>query len=1496
MLFILNKSYEVVGTLNSKGDLSKITTYFDDKYTQDLATGAETFQFSVAANSIQAQHLVSGNFVAFKENGEFKLFNIINIEETHEEIFMKEVYCEMASIELINKIVRPMEVLNSSLRKFLESILEDTEWQLGKMDIGFTQVYDFKVTDYKSVYELIQEYAVGTYGAEISYRVEIENGVVVGKYIDCYAERGKDNGFRFYYGSNLSSVVKTVDSSNLATALIGVGKNGLTFKSVEAPDKPLNSDFIANETAFEQWNINGNHIFGVHNADTESPQELLRLTRIALEERANPQIKYEMKAELLGKNVGIGDTVYVVDHEFNPPLHLNARVNQLITSKTDPNSNEVVLANFKEVNSNITEEMRSLASQLEGYVDSQFPIGGDKIQDGAIGKQQFSKEYHTELIADAVYASLVETEELIAGKADIGDLTAINAKIENLKAEKADITELHAQKAEIEELVATKADIGQLNATNAQIENLKANKADISDLHATNATIGELQANKADIGELNAVKGEITHLKSEVAEIGVIKGDVADIEHILAGNITADNIQTGAITAGSGIIADGAIGNAQISSIDAGKISAGKIDTSKVEVVGTDGHLRIRGNRLQVFNGIGNQAKERVSLGDVNGNGSIYGLRVRGADGTTILLDENGVTSEGITDGSITNDKISDNAEIDGAKLNINSVITKINEDGSETINGTKIEVDGTTLNTKLSTITNKQTEDSEKISQAQSQITANTNAIKLKVDEQTYTENKKDMTSKLEKNTSEISAMKGQIALKVEQADIENAKNEMEGTIDTKVNSAKAEIKATTDKISQNVSNLSQTVSNKADGSTVTAINNKVTSLETSVNGISGKVTNLEKTTTTLGTQVSDAQDTADSAINKANNAQSTANSANSTANANKSNITNLQGEVNTVKSDIASLEVTTSGISQKVSSVESTTATLTTKVTNAQNTANQAKTDASNANSNATNALNKANSASTLADSKAKVFTSTPTTPYKVGDIWTAGPSGDLMKCKTARASGSYVASDWEKASKYTDDTKANAVDGKVNTLQGEVNTVKSNVATLDVNLQGITQRVSSTESTTSTLTSKVNTAQNTADSANSKIDSLKLGSMNIYPNSNFKNNIETYEVTTDTTISYYGGEVDNNSSRVKGRMMRVYSSTGGDRFITDKSLMFVESGQQYTVSFDYFTSERVTGSSSYLYFYDANEKLLTNGQFLNLGITSAGGRTFRRLVKTFTVPSSAKYCRIRYGFICDGACWMTVDGVSIVKGNKDIGWSPSPEDINSAITTVDTKVETTNNKVASIETNLNSITTRVGTVETNQTTVNGKVSSLETRMSTAESKITETAITNTVKKNFYTKSETDSQITSKGYQTASQVQQTVNQLEVKFSSSGGYNLIYNGNFERGLEHWALTTAAQGYIWVKRNENGSPNNPLELFMQGVLDNEHRYAVQGFDWTSNEALTLSWYQWTSANGEDGSNVYRGTQITIGYTDGSNSWHTSGNQTELDVWLMLEKE
>ena len=79
---------------------------------------------------------------------------------------------------------------------------------------------------------------------------------------------------------------------------------------------------------------------------------------------------------------------------------------------------------------------------------------------------------------------------------------------------------------------------------------------------------------------------------------------------------------------------------------------------------------------------------------------------------------------------------------------------------------------------------------------------------------------------------------------------------------------------------------------------------------------------------------------------------------------------------------------------------------------------------------------ALADAAAAQATANSKKRVFVSQPTTPYEVGDLWVQGTSGDIMRCSTARASGSYTASDWVKASKYTDDTALNSFKTTYNT----------------------------------------------------------------------------------------------------------------------------------------------------------------------------------------------------------------------------------------------------------------------------------------------------------------------------------------------------------------------------------------------------------------------------------------------------------------------------
>lgn len=84
---------------------------------------------------------------------------------------------------------------------------------------------------------------------------------------------------------------------------------------------------------------------------------------------------------------------------------------------------------------------------------------------------------------------------------------------------------------------------------------------------------------------------------------------------------------------------------------------------------------------------------------------------------------------------------------------------------------------------------------------------------------------------------------------------------------------------------------------------------------------------------------------------------------------------------------------------------------------------------------------AMETASKAQDTADGKRRNFITTPVPPYDVGDLWTQGSTGDLMRCKTARASGNYNSSDWVLATKYTDDTVANKAMADIEVLKDKI-----------------------------------------------------------------------------------------------------------------------------------------------------------------------------------------------------------------------------------------------------------------------------------------------------------------------------------------------------------------------------------------------------------------------------------------------------------------------
>ena len=753
MIFILNRNEKVINVLKEYSGAEGSPTFFDDVFSQELSTGAETFQFSTLDINYISSDLVVGNYVAFQDQDKnFKLFQITQVETYHEDSLYIRVFAECAGLELLNSVFRSRNLVSCNLERFVKSVTEDTSWTLGSLFICSTSL-DLEL-DNENVYSLLQR-VVPLYGGELSFRVEIKNGRIVGKYVDVVQYRGKVTGKRFTFGRDIQSLSRKVDSSELFTALIGVGNNGITFKDIQSEEinKPLGQDFVVDEEAYKRYNSRGYHLMGLFHFDTDSPEELLLQTHKELQKLKTPKVEYEVSVALLNELLGnvedkvrIGDTVAIVDNYFNPPIHLMARVSKLEKSFSNPNSDTCTLANFVEVKSNITDEMRKLASELEGFVNSRFPIGTNDIQNGAV-------------TGDKIYRNTITTDHLIADSIDANKIKAESIESKHIKADQIEARHIKAD---------------QINTNHLQAESIDATKIQAESIQSEHIIANAIKSKHIDTGSITTDKLE-------------------------AGSVTADKIQAGSITAGSGIIADGAIGSAQISHLEANKIKSGTIDTSLVTIVGAEGHVEISGNQIMV----NDKGKNRVTMGEYrtgNGDEVKFGLLVRDEDGETVMIDGKGVHNAGITDGAIDDNKVSDSANISGTKLNINSVIREVNENGTESIKGTKVVVGDRSLEVELSEQKNTITEHGKEISTQKSEIQALDDQIKLKVDNQTFTEatnainNKIDTTKDevkeenkvytdlqidyvnkgLQKNTSEINVLKDEISTKVTQADID--------------------------------------------------------------------------------------------------------------------------------------------------------------------------------------------------------------------------------------------------------------------------------------------------------------------------------------------------------------------------------------------------------------------------------------------------------------------------------------------------------------------------------------------------------------------------------------------------------------------------------------------------------------------------------------------------------------------------------------------------
>lgn len=369
-LYIFDNTKKLLKLINTT-NTNNIKVY-DDTYTSELITGAETYTASFKVSYQDQPIFLEGNYIGFYWQDNFKLMQIkktTSIE--HIDDVTITVYAEFIGIELYNSYVDKF-VADGNATKLLETILMDTNYKVGYVSPSLDEeAFRVETTEVTSVYSVIQNATSILYECEWQFRtvpVDIKRGKF-NFFVDCFAngERGTKRYKRFESDRNSYAMKRTGDITNFCSGIIPVGKNGITISDVkwekeqgDPTDKPLGQNYIFDEKAHEMLNNGGKYVLMKYKSDAEDIYTLIHEGYTKLKELNKTKFSYEIPVYMTERDyeeIDIGDTNYVVSRKFNPPVQLEARITKFEISFTDRTKNSITLGNYKQIRS----KMKSLS-------------------------------------------------------------------------------------------------------------------------------------------------------------------------------------------------------------------------------------------------------------------------------------------------------------------------------------------------------------------------------------------------------------------------------------------------------------------------------------------------------------------------------------------------------------------------------------------------------------------------------------------------------------------------------------------------------------------------------------------------------------------------------------------------------------------------------------------------------------------------------------------------------------------------------------------------------------------------------------------------------------------------------------------------------------------------------------------------------------------------------------------------------------------------------
>lgn len=366
----------------AKNTLATTASFYNDKHHKELTAGASTIEITVDKTDDAAQYMQSGNFLVFQDDrGRAWSFTILSYDETQT---ARTVFAEDVSIELLNKA---MDVWNMSqaypFSYYFDLVTKDTPWKLGVnqlTDLSRKLTYTGRDTGLGRLLSILK----GFDNAECQFNVVVQQNKPVTFTVDVYKSIGtvQDN-IQIVYNNELSDIKKTESRAQFVTALSGVGglvenqattdpglEKHIDFADIDYKDdnfiSPKGDKFLRAVTANKTFNPGTtSYIEDFYDYDTQSAQELLNRTLTQLKERSEPQYTYEADVKIIDPTLDIGDTVTIIDHDYQPALYLSARVATLDKSYIDPTQGSITFCNYRVLNSTLSDQLRAMQNIID---------------------------------------------------------------------------------------------------------------------------------------------------------------------------------------------------------------------------------------------------------------------------------------------------------------------------------------------------------------------------------------------------------------------------------------------------------------------------------------------------------------------------------------------------------------------------------------------------------------------------------------------------------------------------------------------------------------------------------------------------------------------------------------------------------------------------------------------------------------------------------------------------------------------------------------------------------------------------------------------------------------------------------------------------------------------------------------------------------------------------------------------------------------------------